>query len=111
VTSPESPPSPDTGLARERTVLAWNRSGLAAIVCIGVLLRRIWPLADGAEKLALGLVAAAAILWAVVLLAVTTAHSSQENQVMLGPRVFPLMTAGTLLLAVIGVVLAFVAPA
>jgi uncharacterized membrane protein YidH (DUF202 family) len=111
MTDSTAPQPPDAGLARERTTLAWNRSGLAVIVCIGVLLRRIWPLEGEAQKLVLGLVAAAAIVWAVVLLVVTAAHSSQGNRVMIGPRVFPLMTAGTLLLAAVAVVLAFVAPA
>jgi hypothetical protein len=105
-----SSPGPDAGLARERTLLAWNRSGLAAVVCIAVLLRRIWPLHGGAEELALGLIAAAAIVWAVVLLLVTMAHPSQREQVLLGRRVFPLMSAGTIILALLGFVLAFAAP-
>ena len=108
VPDPASRPA-DPGLARERTALAWNRSGLAAVVCIAILLRRVWPIHGGAEKLALGLIAAAAILWALVLLAVLTAGSHPEGLVM-GRRVFPLMTAGTLILAVVALVLAFVAP-
>jgi uncharacterized membrane protein YidH (DUF202 family) len=102
-------PPADAGLARERTILAWNRSGLAAVVCIVVLLRRLWPLYGAAQRLALGLIGVAAILWALVLLAVATA-GGQDGQPVMGHRVFPLMTAGTLLLAVVGFVLAFVAP-
>jgi hypothetical protein len=108
VTDPDLPFDP--GLARERTALAWNRSGLAAVVCVAVLLRRIWPIHGAAEKLTLGLIAAAAVLWAVVLLAVITAGSDPEAALVMGERVFPLMTAGTLILAVAAVVLAFVAP-
>jgi hypothetical protein len=100
----------DPGLARERTSLAWNRSGLAAVVCIAVLLRRVWPIHGAAEKLALGLIALAAILWALVLLTVITAGSDPEAGLVMGDRVFPLITAGTLILAVVAFVLAFVAP-
>jgi hypothetical protein len=108
---PDLPPPPsDRGLARERTALAWNRSGLAAIVCIGILLRRLWPVHGAAEKLAVALVAAAAVLWALVLLAVITAHPGGDAGPVMGHRVFPLVTAGTLILAAVAVVLAFVAP-
>jgi hypothetical protein len=100
----------DGGLARERTILAWNRSGLAAVVCIVVLLRRLWPLHGAAQRLALGLIAAATIVWALVLLAVATAGAGRGGQPVMGHRVFPLMTVGTLLLALVGFVLAFVAP-
>jgi Domain of unknown function (DUF202) len=100
----------DSGLARERTALAWNRSGLAAVVCIAVLLRHIWPLHSTAQDVALGLIAAAGIIWALVLLAVVTSGGDQEGNLLLGRRVFSLMTAGTLLLALIGFGLAFFAP-
>jgi hypothetical protein len=102
--------SPDRGLARERTALAWNRSGLAAVVCIGVLLRRIWPLHGDAERLALGLIAVAAVLWALVLLAFISGSSDPDVGPVSARRVFPLMTAGTLILAAVAFVLAFVAP-
>jgi hypothetical protein len=108
VSAPEE--ASDSSLARERTALAWNRSALAAIVCIAVLLRHIWPLHSTAQDLALGLIAAAAIMWALVLLAVMTSGGDREGNLLLGPRVFSLMTAGTLLLAVIGFGLAFFAP-
>jgi hypothetical protein len=107
--SPPAQPS-DSGLARERTALSWNRSGLAAVVCIAVLLRHIWPLHSTAQDVALGLIAAAGIVWAVVLLIVMTAGGEREGNLLLGRRVFSLMTAGTLLLALIGFGLAFWAP-
>jgi hypothetical protein len=105
-----SPPALDPGLARERTFLAWNRSGLAAVVCIAVLLRRIWPIHGAAQYLALGLVAAAAMLWATALVILARSSSDRNENLILGPRVFGLLTTGTLLLAFIGLVLAFVPP-
>jgi hypothetical protein len=107
--SPPVQPS-DSSLFRERTALSWNRSGLAAIVCIAVLLRHIWPLHSTAQDVALGLIAAAAIIWALVLLAIMTSGGERQGGLLLGRRVFSLMTAGTLLLALIGFGLAFFAP-
>ena len=46
--------APDAGLAEERTVLAWNRSGLAVVVCVAVLLRHVWPLQGTDHEVALG---------------------------------------------------------
>ena len=66
VSSDEDPNDP--GLARERTALSWNRSGLAIIVCIAVVLRHLWPLNGTDELVALGIIAAAAIVWALALL-------------------------------------------
>ena len=100
----------DPGLARQRTLLAWNRSGLAALVCIAVLLRHIWPLHGASQYVALGLIATAAILWAIALLMLVRSSADHEGNVILGPRVFGILTAGTLLLALIGLVLAFVPP-
>lgn len=101
----------DPGLARERTILAWNRSGLAAVVCIAVLLRHIWPLHGASQYVALGLIATAAILWAVALVTLVRSSPDGDGRLILGPRVFGLLTAGTLLLAFVGLVLAFVPPA
>jgi hypothetical protein len=106
---PTTPEPPDGGLAREQTVLAWNRSGLAAVVCIAVLLRRVWPLHGGAQDLAVALIATAAIVWAVVLVAVTGVGGDRDRTALLGPGWFGLLTAGTVLLATVGFVLAFVA--
>ena len=98
------------GLARERTVLAWNRSGLAVVVCISVLLRHLWPLQGTGQDVALGLIAAAAIVWAVALIAFTASGANRNEHAVIGPNVFGLMTAGTVLLAAVAFVLAFFAP-
>ena len=98
------------GLARERTVLAWNRSGLAAVVCIAVLLRHLWPLEGDGELVAIAAIAIAAVVWAVGLLTFTRSAAGRVEEGVLGEKVFRLMTIGTLLLALSGFVLAFFAP-
>jgi uncharacterized membrane protein YidH (DUF202 family) len=102
-----APDGPDSGLAGERTVLAWNRSGLAVVVCLAVLLRHIWPLRGTDQELALGLIAAAVVVWAVVLAALTYSTRHRDTSAAHRVGVFRLMTAATLLLAVVGFVAAF----
>ncbi len=101
---------PDVGLAGERTALAWNRSGLAVVVCVAVLLRHVWPLHGTDQEVALGLIAAAVVAWTVVLAALTLSAKRREPYQPHDANVFRLMTAGTLLLAVVGFVAAFAAP-
>jgi uncharacterized membrane protein YidH (DUF202 family) len=106
-----SEPEPtDRGLAGERTALAWNRSGLAVVVCVAVVLRHLWPLDDVDEDVALCLTAAAAVVWVMALLVLTHSRGSRGEYVPGGTRIFGLMTAGTVILAVAGFVLAFIAP-
>ena len=57
----------DRGLARERTELAWNRSGLAVAACIAVILRHSWPLHGTGEIIALACMSAGAFVWALAL--------------------------------------------
>jgi hypothetical protein len=109
VAAPGAPVDP--GLARERTILAWNRSGLAAVVCIAVLLRHIWPIHGAGQYVALGLVALAAILWAIALFMLTRSFPDRDGNLIIRPRIFRLLTSGTLLLALIGLILAFFPPA
>jgi uncharacterized membrane protein YidH (DUF202 family) len=104
-----SPDAPDVGLAAERTVLAWNRSGLAVVVCVAVLLRHVWPLQGTDHEVALGLIGAAVIVWSVIF-AILTLSRSGRPYVSHTETVFRLITAGTLLLAVVGVVASFAAP-
>jgi uncharacterized membrane protein YidH (DUF202 family) len=54
----------DSGLARERTELAWNRSGLAALVAVTVLLRRLWPLHGSKSVITFILIAVGAATYA-----------------------------------------------
>ena len=58
---------PDEPLAGERTDLAWTRSGIAFLVCVAVMLRRVWPIDRADHLLAVGLVAIGAGAWAVAL--------------------------------------------
>jgi uncharacterized membrane protein YidH (DUF202 family) len=103
--APPDPPEP--GLAEERTVLAWNRSGLAVVVCVAVLLRHVWPLRGTDQQLALGLIAAAVVAWAIVLAVLTVSDGRRAAYVPHGAGLFRLMTGATLLLALVGFVAAF----
>jgi hypothetical protein len=104
VTAPEPGPS---GLVRERTALAWNRSGLAVVVSVAVLLRHLWPLRGAGAYVALGLVAATAIMWAAALLVFATDFDEKRRGAFRGSRPLGLMTVGTVLLAAAAFVLAF----
>jgi uncharacterized membrane protein YidH (DUF202 family) len=109
-TSPGSPDPPDVVLAAERTVLAWNRSGLAVVVCVAVLLRHVWPLQGTDHEVALGLIGAAVIVWSVIFAVLTLTRGERGPHVSHAESVFGLITAGTLLLAVVAVVASFAAP-
>jgi uncharacterized membrane protein YidH (DUF202 family) len=94
----------DTGLARERTELAWNRSGLAVAVTVAIVLRRLWPLHGGREDATLALIAAGGVIWAVGMrLGGRLAHEHRAGGSM-GESACRMLTAGTLLLALAGFV-------
>ena len=101
--------TPRPGLAFERTVLAFNRSGLAALVCVAVLLRHLWPLRDTGQRVALGLLAVAAIVWAIGVLAVSSSSVRSARARAHTAARFKLMTTATVMLAV-RVPLTFFAP-
>jgi uncharacterized membrane protein YidH (DUF202 family) len=105
-----SPDPLDAGLAAERTVLAWNRSGLAVVVCVAVLLRHIWPLQGTDHEVALGLIGVALIVWSVIFAVLMLSRRKSGPTVFHAESVFRLITAGTLLLALVGVVASFAAP-
>jgi uncharacterized membrane protein YidH (DUF202 family) len=96
----------DHGLAPERTDLAWNRSGLAFVVCVAVLLRRIWPLQGTDQVVALACVSAAAVAWALALSIGRTLGKRTTAPRHLSPRRAAVITAGTVALAVAAVALA-----
>ena len=107
----DEPASPaGSGLARERTVLSWNRSGLALVVCVAVLVRHLWPFETPGEYVSLGAIAAAGVVWAIGMLAITSSAANRDGEGLLGEQVFRLLTIGTLLLAGAGMVLAFFGP-
>jgi len=99
----------DHGLPGERTDLAWNRSGLAFLACIAVLLRRIWPLRGTDQVVALACISAGSFAWA---LAMSVGRAlwrrAPRERGRLSPRRAAVMTAGTLALALAALVLALV---
>ena len=101
----------DESLASERTDLAWNRSGLAFVACVAVLLRRIWPLHGDDQVVALACISAGAVVWALAL-SVGRALSARSGATVrvLSVRRASVIMAGTLALAIGGFVLAFFPP-
>jgi hypothetical protein len=102
--------SANRGLARERTALAWNRSGLAVVVCIAVLLRRFWPLKGGYQLFALGLVAIASVVWAVTIVFIWILQSGHQHPPSLGSRRLAMLSASTAILGVGAMMLTFFTP-
>lgn len=101
----------DEGLAPERTALAWNRTGVAFLVAIAALGRKVWPIDaqnHGWAVLALGgaTLVFLASLWIATRL--QTHHRYQGDT--MDERAFQLVTIGTLTVAIAGFVLAL-APA
>lgn len=100
----------DETSAGERTDLAWNRSSLAFVTCVAVLLRRLWPLHDN-QIVALVCISTGAVVW-VFALSVGRAKSTRtgERVGLLSVRRACVIVAGTLALAIGGLVLAFFPP-
>ena len=100
----------DHGLAPERTQLAWSRSGLAALICIAVLFRHIWPLHGDNQILALACVSAAAVVWAAALLVGQARSRRAGGERRLSVAQAGAITAATLALAVAAFVLGLFPP-
>ena len=103
-----SPIEPDDdGLSPERTVMAWNRSGIAFLVAIAALGRRLWPLDRGNHRIVLITVgiAAMAFLGSLWFASQLRTHSRYGGET-LDPHAFRLVSGGTLVLAVAGFALA-----
>ncbi len=99
------------GLARERTELAWNRSGLAVAVTVAIILRRLWPLSGHKEVVAGLLIASGAIIWVVGVRLGHRGRVGADNRGALSASTFRALTAGTLMLAAAGFVVAVFFPA
>jgi hypothetical protein len=78
------------------------------MVCVAVLLRNTWPVRTGGQVLALGLIAAAAVVWAIVLLAFALSGKDREADPRARRGALGLVTAGTLLLAAVAFVVSIV---
>ncbi len=98
-------PARDPGLARERTELAWNRSGIAVLVVVAILLRRLWPLEGVRSVVAFVLIAVGAGVWAVGMQLARRSRKGSDNPVV-GLAVCRTLTIGTVILALAGLVLA-----
>lgn len=91
----------DLGLARERTDLAWNRSGLAVAATVAIVLRRLWPLHGGREGLTLALIASGGFVWAA---GMRLSRHLNRPEGTIGESGCRMLTLGTVILAVAGIV-------
>jgi hypothetical protein len=103
---PEEPEDPEEGalraqgIARERTELSWNRSGLAAAAAIVVMLRHLWPLRGAGSAVALALVAGGAVAWSCGM-AMAWRGANVETGGPTSPSTFRMLTLGTFILALV----------
>jgi uncharacterized membrane protein YidH (DUF202 family) len=100
-------PARPPGLAAERTELAWNRSGLAVLTAVAIMVRRLWPLEGRTASVVLVVTAAGALTWAVGML---LARRSSRAPAGLGIVHAKALTGGTLLLAGAAFLLGFMSP-
>ena len=89
----------DEGLAPERTQLAWGRTGLAVVVAVGVLARRVWTLHGAVGVAGLVMVAVGALVWLVGMRRSRDLEQSMAPHGMVDRGAFSLITTGTVLLA------------
>jgi uncharacterized membrane protein YidH (DUF202 family) len=94
----------DESLAPERTQLAWSRTGLAMVVAIGVLARRAYTLNGTSDIVGLVIVAAGAVIWMIGMRESRRLEVAMEPHGLTGRLPFRLITIGTLLVAVGGLI-------
>ncbi len=97
----------DPGAVRERTQLAWTRSGLAVAVTVAIIIRHLWPLTGNKAVAALAVGAAGATLWTVAV-NIGRSNSGRADAGSLDTSACRLMTIGTLGLAAAGLIISFV---
>ncbi len=98
--------SADESLAPERTQLAWGRTGLALLVAVGVLARRVWTSSGPVEVAAMVLVGVGVVFWMVGMRLSRDLHLKMEPHGLQGVRAFGLVTAGTMIVAIGGLAFA-----
>jgi uncharacterized membrane protein YidH (DUF202 family) len=102
--NPDDDSGLDQRLARERTDLAWNRSGLAVAVTVAIALRRLWPLHGDREGITLALIAVGAVIWAVGMRLGRRLPRPDRAQGPMSESACRMLAAGTLVLAIAGFV-------
>jgi uncharacterized membrane protein YidH (DUF202 family) len=95
----------DPGAARERTALAWNRSGLALLVAVAIMLRRLWPLQGRTTFVVLIALGVGCAMWATGMLMTHRSRLDVEGAGMVSATTCRMLTVGTLLLAAAGFLL------
>ncbi len=100
----------DSGLARERTELAWSRSGLAVAVTVAVTLRRLWPLSGDKAVVALVLIAVGSAVWVVGMQLGRRAKLLSDGTGVVATSTFRMLTIGTLILATAGFLVGLLLP-
>ena len=100
----------DSGLARERTELAWSRSGLSVAVTVAVILRQLWPLKGDRAVAALALIATGSAVWVVGMQVGRHARLFSGGTGAVAPATFRMLTIGTVVLAVAGFVVGLLLP-
>lgn len=101
----EGPTVVRSDLARERTELAWSRSGLAVTVTVAVILRRLWPLSGGKAVTALAIIAVGAVIWLVGMQLGRRARRNADS--VLAASTCKTLTVGTLVLAAVAFAISF----
>lgn len=100
------PDDPSSGLAVERTELAWNRTALAVAVCCAAMGRRMWPFDSAGRLLALGALAVGIGAWITVLAVAGRRRGAQSDD---RGRQLWRITVATLAFAVTGLTVGFLA--
>jgi len=100
----------DPGLARERTELAWSRSGLSVAVTVAVTLRRLWPLTGDKSVVALILIAVGAIIWVLGMQLGRRKRLGAEVGGVVTASTCRMLSIGTFLLAVAAFVVGLILP-
>ena len=100
----------DAGLARERTELAWSRSGLSVAVTVAVTLRELWPLTGDKAVVALALIAAGSVIWVLGMQLGRRRGRSAGAGTAAIALTYQMLTIGTLILAAAAFVVGLILP-
>jgi len=98
------------GLYAERTHLAWTRSAIALLAAMAILIRRVWIRGfEPVDAVALGFLAAAALGWGIGIFGWRLVHRREDDTTPRTPSELLAVSAGTLAVAVAGLVLTLAA--